>query len=355
MEMIEDAEELLDRPVTDETIRSGLREVRKLWNAGLAHRDIKPSNVLVKGEDVYLIDVAFGEARPSPWREAVDLANMMLVMGLGAEPERVYRIATEVFTQDEIAEAFAATQRVTVPSQSRQMLKKDRRELVTRFRKLAPARAPVSIQRWSYRRLSLTVAVMVCVFIAGGLVTSNLRGAGLTTPPEATQGSFALVVREPFCHNVMGLDAMGLMAQSVPSAAFIPCTTPASQGWEFHGMDVRSGRTKIFFDAVPEFASPERHELVVVMKSTCPARGEEVASGDPRIRRLEDSDPAPASFTGVRRFIFEGGCIEYRFDLEGDDWPNFVSASSLALDFRSRASLNAEIQRRLGWGEEEML
>ena len=35
----------------------------------LAHRDVKLSNVLVQGgRDVYLVDVAFGELRPSPWR-----------------------------------------------------------------------------------------------------------------------------------------------------------------------------------------------------------------------------------------------------------------------------------------------
>ena len=78
--------------------RRGLRLVRPLWDAGLAHRDIKPSNLLVQDGRLSLIDVAFGEVRPSPWRQAVDLANMMLVLALRSDAERVYERAPLYFT-----------------------------------------------------------------------------------------------------------------------------------------------------------------------------------------------------------------------------------------------------------------
>ena len=62
--------------------------VRRLWDAGLAHRDIKPANLLVRDGHVRLIDTAFTQVRPSPWREAVDLANMMLVLAVRTDPHR---------------------------------------------------------------------------------------------------------------------------------------------------------------------------------------------------------------------------------------------------------------------------
>ena len=62
------------------------RIVRRLWDAGLAHRDIKPANLLVRDGRLLLIDVAFAEIRPTPWRQAVDLANMMLCLALRSEP-----------------------------------------------------------------------------------------------------------------------------------------------------------------------------------------------------------------------------------------------------------------------------
>ena len=97
-EFFDHATELGDSDVDDEIIDDGLALIRKLWEAGLAHRDIKPANLLVRDGHVLLIDVAFTEVHPSPWRQAVDLANMMLCLatahrsptGLRARPAPVH-------------------------------------------------------------------------------------------------------------------------------------------------------------------------------------------------------------------------------------------------------------------------
>ena len=87
----------------DETvIDQGLGIIRKLWDAGLAHRDIKPANLLVRDGRMLLIDVAFVQAHPSPWRQAVDLANMMLCLALRSDPRLVYERAQRQFTVEEI-------------------------------------------------------------------------------------------------------------------------------------------------------------------------------------------------------------------------------------------------------------
>ena len=107
-EFFDGAEEIGDAVVDDAIIDEGLLLIRQLWDAGLAHRDIKPANLLVKDGKVLLIDVAFMQLRPSPWRQAVDLANMMLVLACRTDADRVYERALRFFTADEIAEAFAA-------------------------------------------------------------------------------------------------------------------------------------------------------------------------------------------------------------------------------------------------------
>lgn len=142
---VDGAKESLDAEIDDTVIDGALSLMRKLWEAGLAHRDIKPSNILIRKGEVHLIDVAFGEIRPSPWREAVDLANMMLVLAIGTDPDRVYAKAVHHFSPDEIAEAFAATHGVTMPSQSRNLIKKAEHDLLKRFRELAPPRPPIKI------------------------------------------------------------------------------------------------------------------------------------------------------------------------------------------------------------------
>jgi hypothetical protein len=57
------------------------------------HRDIKPGNLMVRDGQLLLIDVFFCQVRPSPWRQAVDLGNMMLVLAVRSDPARVYRRA----------------------------------------------------------------------------------------------------------------------------------------------------------------------------------------------------------------------------------------------------------------------
>ncbi len=183
-EMIPDACDITDGVgdgdgLADDVIDEALGIVRTLWDAGLAHRDIKPSNVLLAGGRVRLIDVAFAEVRPSPWRQAVDLANMMLTLGLCAPPERVYERTLRLFGPDEVAEAFAATRAVTAPSQLRARLRGRDDDLLGVFRTLAPPRPTVSIQRWTVRRAALTLAVVAAVIVGAGLVVANLQLAGL--------------------------------------------------------------------------------------------------------------------------------------------------------------------------------
>ena len=59
--------------------------IRRMWDVGLAHRDIKPANLMVQDGHLRLIDVFFVQVRPSPWRQAVDLGNMMLVLALRSD------------------------------------------------------------------------------------------------------------------------------------------------------------------------------------------------------------------------------------------------------------------------------
>jgi len=159
-QFFDNADTLGHATVDDDVIDQGMRLVRRLWDWGLAHRDLKPANMLVVDGHLQVIDVSGLEVRPSPWRQAVDLANMMLVMGLRSDAPRVYDAALRHFTPDDVAEAFAAAQGMAIPTELQRYLKEDPRDLIAEFRALAPARPPISIQRWSSRRIGLTVAVL---------------------------------------------------------------------------------------------------------------------------------------------------------------------------------------------------
>jgi tRNA A-37 threonylcarbamoyl transferase component Bud32/membrane-associated phospholipid phosphatase len=179
MEFFEGAREMGSGAVDDRVIGNALGVVRRMWDAGVAHRDVKPSNVLVRNGKVLLIDVAFAAVRPTPWRQAVDLANMMLTLALASTPERVYRRALGVFAAEDVAEAFAACRSITVPTQLRSLIRADGRDLIGQFRQLAPRRSPVPIQLWTIRRAGVTVGLIASLAVAAAAFAAYVRGAGL--------------------------------------------------------------------------------------------------------------------------------------------------------------------------------
>ena len=89
------------------------------------------------------------------------------------DPEPILRALVQRgvdFSEEEIAEAFAATRGLTMPSQLRRMIREQGKDLHEEFLDLLPERpAPIPIQRWTVRRVGLLLAVLVA-----GLVTASL-------------------------------------------------------------------------------------------------------------------------------------------------------------------------------------
>ena len=230
-EFFSGAVELGDAQVDDKIIDQGLALIRKLWDAGIAHRDIKPGNLMVRSGELLLIDVAFVQVRPSPWRQAVDLGNMMLVLAVRTDPQRVYRRALDHFTEAELAEAVAATRGVASPTQLRAFMKRDPRDLLAEFRALAPPRPPIVLQRWGVRRVALAAAALGVAFAAVNV------GVQAFFPTAANLG-----VAAPACGTG---HSMILSAQAVPSAAMLPCIAALPSGWSIGGADISSGKVDL--------------------------------------------------------------------------------------------------------------
>jgi tRNA A-37 threonylcarbamoyl transferase component Bud32/membrane-associated phospholipid phosphatase len=234
-EFFDGAVELGQAEVDEGVIDDGLGIIRKLWEAGLAHRDIKPANLLVRDGRMLLIDVAFIELRPTPWRQAVDLANMMLCLALRSSPERVYQRALRQFSVEEITEGFAAARGLALPSQLRRMLRAQGRDLHGEFTRLLPTPPrPIPIQRWSWRRVGLlaAMALLLVLVLEQGTLSINFREA-VETP--AVVGNLACADLEP----------QWLLAQSVPSASLVPCLGPLPAGWSVGPVTVNDGRSVI--------------------------------------------------------------------------------------------------------------
>lgn len=159
---------------SDTLLDNALGVVRDLWVAGMAHRDIKPGNLLVDGDEITLIDVAFAQMRPTPWRQAVDLGTMLLLLALAAGPERVHARAIEIFSPEEIAEALAATDGFAIPRQLRTLLDADEWRSRDALCALVPHRDPIRVTRWGAPRLRALAITVVAVALGGWIAWAAL-------------------------------------------------------------------------------------------------------------------------------------------------------------------------------------
>jgi len=334
-EFFDGATELGEAEVTDAVIDGGLQIIRKLWEAGLAHRDIKPANLLVRDGRMLLIDVAFIELRPTPWRQAVDLANMMLCLALRSSPERVYQRALRQFSVEEITEGFAAARGLALPSQLRRMLRAQGRDLHAEFvRQLPTPPRPIPIQRWSLRRVGLLVGMVLLVVLVlqEGVLSIDYREA-VETP--TTVGNLACTDLEP----------QWLMAQSVPSASLVPCLRSLPTGWTLAGVTVNDGRSVI----------PLNHDragtgvLVVRLTATCHTRGAiPVSSNQPQVRRYQRIDRLAPRFEATRFDLFPGGCVTAQVAVPAANRAEVTSELATIVGYTTRQALQQALVQRSG-------
>ena len=324
------AVEIGEADVDDDVIDQGLLLIRKLWDAGIAHRDVKPGNLMVRNRELLLIDVAFAQVRPSPWRQAVDLGNMMLVLAVRTDPERVYRRALRYFTPDELSEAFAATRGVASPTQLRAFMKRDPRDLLAAFRALAPQRPPIVLQRWSVKRVALAAALLAIATVSG---FSDVRAFS----PADDLGAYA-----PRCGTG---HSMILAAQAVPSAAKLPCVAALPSGWSIGGASIASGHARFWLNS--DRAGPGA--ITVTLTTACDTSGaRQIPSDQPGTRRFEHPLSLAPQYSDVRFYTFPGGCATYRFAFAAGASPLLGIPVDTAVAFVPRSALVDFVQRTEG-------
>jgi tRNA A-37 threonylcarbamoyl transferase component Bud32 len=334
-EFFDGAVELGEAEADEGVIDEGLGIIRKLWDAGMAHRDIKPANLLVRDGRMMLIDVAFMEARPSPWRQAVDLANMMLCLALRSDPRLVYQRALRQFSVEEITEGFAAARGLALPSQLRRMLRAQGRDLHAEFVRLLPTPPqPVSIQRWTWRRIGLMAATAVLLVLA---VAAQIS---MTNNDAATRTS--LYVTSLPCTD---LEPLWLQAQAVPSASLVPCVRDLPVGWSLANVAVNDGRSVInlHHDRTGGEAMEAR------LTAGCEVAGvAEQPSGQPGVRRYQLVTRQGPAFQAVRFDVFPGGCLITRIRALPASRSEVMAAAPGILGFASREELSQALERRSG-------
>ena len=293
-EYLEGAVEMGDAVVDDDLIDEGLHVVRMLWDVGLAHRDIKPANLMVRDGRIFLIDVAFAELRPTPWRQAIDLANMMLCLALRSSAQQVYDRALRQFTVEDVSEAFASARGIALPSQLRRALRAEGRDVHGDFLDLLPARPqPIKIQRW---RLPTTRRRAF-----------RRRRGGIDRVQRRS------IVRRPREHphararrrTLRGDGGDVVAGAGGHTAELVPCVATLPVGWSFGLLTANNGRSTITVDH--DRAGSKAIDLRFA--GSCDVTGAtEVSSDVPGAQRFERGPVAGTDTILTWYEVFPGGC-----------------------------------------------
>lgn len=151
-------------------------------------------------------------------------------------------------------------------------------------------------------------------------------------------------LRMPKCGEV-GARTTYLMAQSVPDARLVPCIDADALPADLFMEDMRIDSTGAQFTFFGDWPAPDDDtaaplHLEVRFTSSCDV-GDAVAvpSDEPDSRRLERVERVAAGYVGERFYIFDGGCVTYRFDAQDDAWLSFVHEASQTWTFMPRTEV----------------
>jgi hypothetical protein len=168
------------------------------------------------------------------------------------------------------------------------------------------------------KRVSLALAVLSVALVLSGC--GRVRDNSIPFCPGPDRDSTTLI----------------LMAQAIPSAAYVACVSEFPAGWSFGGQRIRNSHAEFWMDSD---RAGSRAVTVVLTRDCDTSRAVEVPqeTGEPPMRRFEEPNSLPPRFSGNRYYVFPGGCITYRFAFApGATFAQAVEASE-ALTFVARA------------------
>jgi hypothetical protein len=172
---------------------------------------------------------------------------------------------------------------------------------------------------------------MVSVFVVSVTILSACSGSiQIGGPP--TGAPTCPTPTDPSPERLPG--PLVLTAQSVPSAALVPClrgTLPT--GWTFQNLDAQRGKARISID----FHQDGTHAATITLTQECDVRGSRQTDTDqPGTQRYDRVYEVQSGYRGERYYVFRGGCIEYHFNLHGSRSAEQVAAVSLFFRFVDR-------------------
>lgn len=150
------------------------------------------------------------------------------------------------------------------------------------------------------------------------------------------------VVIAPWCEPNQRL---AIVAQSVPTAAAVPCIARMPAGWSAGGVEVETGRTRFWLNS----DRAGDHAVEIQLTATCDTKGATATLRElDWVQRYERSEEQGGRLRLTVLEVFDGGCISTSLDLPAGSADLLAAEALDAASLYSREELRAEMLERSG-------
>jgi hypothetical protein len=138
-----------------------------------------------------------------------------------------------------------------------------------------------------------------------------------------------------------------LAAQAVPTATLLPCVNVLPAGWRFEGVLVESGEARMWLES--DRAGIRAVEAILTRQcSTSDAVEVDPAPDEAGTRRFEEPISLTPAYVADRYYVFEGGCITYRYRFVAGAAPTLALEADEALSFTPRSLYVDRVREEFG-------
>jgi hypothetical protein len=138
---------------------------------------------------------------------------------------------------------------------------------------------------------------------------------------------------------------LATIAQSVPTAAYVPCISQLAEGWTAGNLEAGRGSTR--FALLPHRSGART--VKVAFEETCATVG--ATPAPPRAEGVRTSialQSVSPRYAGTIFDVFPGGCVSYRFDFARGPHIALMEDLGEIVGLFSRRQLRVSIQDQLG-------
>ncbi|TKJ20813.1 hypothetical protein [Blastococcus sp. CCUG 61487] len=107
-----------------------------------------------------------------------------------------------------------------------------------------------------------------------------------------------------------------LLAQSVPTASWVPCLEVIPLGWDVSGLEATDEDARFWLDSDRD----GRHAVEIRLDERCDTSGAtRIPSDRDGMQRWEQVTSVTPEYVGTRFYVFAGGCISVLFRVAGEN------------------------------------